>query len=120
MTNLIIQLIFRIGDTGKKISILKLDVEGHEFKILPQIYESNMLGFVDQIIVELHFSDYYLNHNAEDMMGMLNSIKTLYSKGYKIISYDPNFTLGRMYSISKKYYTYFDITLANGKWNIGN
>ena len=47
---------FRLGDSERKISLLKLDVEGEEFESMPQILQSKVLRNVDQIHLEVkHF-----------------------------------------------------------------
>ena len=106
---------------GNRINILKLDVEGHEFSVLPQIIESGMLDFIDQIILEVHHTTGTIiagdpeELNESDMMTMLNMMKLLYSKGYQIINYLPNTTLGTFQCSQNKYYTNFDITFAKRK-----
>ena len=99
-----------MGDRGKKITILKLDVEGYEFKIIPQILRGNILDAIDQMILEIHSNDQE-ERNLEDMTSMLGNLQKLYSKGRRIINYDPNLTIERMFSNSQNYYPNFDITL---------
>ena len=43
----------RFGDVGRKISILKLDIEREELWSMPQFLESDVLKNVDQIHVEV-------------------------------------------------------------------
>ena len=45
----------RLGDSEQKISILKLDVEGHELLAFPQFLQSDILKNVDQIHMEVRY-----------------------------------------------------------------
>ena len=99
-----------MDDTGKKISILKLDVEGFEFKIIPQILKDGILDVIDQMILEIH-SDGQQERNLEDMTSMLINLQSLYLKGRRIMNYDPNLTIERMFSNSQNYFSNFDITV---------
>ena len=44
---------FRSGHSERITSVLKLDVEGEEFKSLPQIFQSRVLRNIKQIHVEV-------------------------------------------------------------------
>ena len=100
---------FRLNDEGKMISILKLDVEGYEFQVLPQLLQGSMFNLIYQTIVEIH-SDDKNQRTDEDMTTMLKNLEALHGIGNRIIDYNPNFTMGRLFS-SSQYYTNFDITL---------
>ena len=52
------------------ISILKLDVEGYEFQVLPQLLQGSMFNLIYQTIVEIH-SDDKNQRTDEDMNSML-------------------------------------------------
>ena len=91
------------------ISILKLDVEGYEFQVLPQLLQRSMFNLICQTIVEIH-SDNKNQRTGEDMTSMLKNLEALHEIGNRIIDYNPNFTMGRLFS-SSQYYTNFDITL---------
>jgi hypothetical protein len=106
----------RMDDTGSKITILKLDVEGFEFKIIPQILKDGMFNIIDQIVFEVHSDyqndlDYEKDRSLEDMVSMLNNLQTFYVKGRRIVNYAPNLYIERKLSTSQKYYTNFDVTL---------
>lgn len=100
-------IIDEMKDRGKNISILKLDIEGYEFSVLPQVIDSHIIDFIDQIIVEVH-SDKHSERSLEDMQILIQSIDILKSSGFSIVNYDPNFTMGRF---PRQYYPNFDITL---------
>ena len=99
-----------MGDRGSKITILKLDVEGSEFKVIPHLLRSNIFDLINQMNLEMHAS-FDIERNLEDMASMLKNFQKLYSKRRKIINYDPNLTIERMFSSSQNYYTNFDITV---------
>ncbi len=99
-----------MGDREKKISILKLDVEGFEFEIIPQILKDGFYDLIEQFTLEVH-SDGQHERNLEDMTYMLNNLQSLYLKGLRIMNYDPNLTIERMFSNSQNYFSNFDITL---------
>lgn len=55
------------------IDVLKIDVEGHEFKVLSGLFASEKLPtFIKYIQVELHNDDMYLNSNADKSIKLLN------------------------------------------------
>ena len=43
-----------MNNTEEKISILKMDIEGEEFRTLPNLIESNILENILQLNVEAH------------------------------------------------------------------
>ena len=102
--------LFRMDDRGKKIAILKLDVEGYEFNIVPQILRDNMLDQIDQMVLEIHSNDQE-ERNLNDMRSMLSNLQNFVSKGRRIINYHPNLTIERIFSNSQSYYSNFDITV---------
>ena len=99
-----------MDDRGKKITILKLDVEGYEFKIIPQILRGNIIDQIDQMVLEIHSNDQE-ERNLDDMRSMLSNLQNFVSKGRRIINYHPNLTIERMFSNSQSYYSNFDITV---------
>ena len=97
-------------DQGKRINLLKLDVEGFEFRVLEQIINSHMVRDIDQLIVEMHPDD-GKERNNRDMTSILKILKELQYQGFYIANYSPNLIMGRYFN-SLQYYPYFDITLA--------
>ena len=88
------------------IIILKLDIEGFEFRVLPSIIESDMIDNIHQLTLEVNGIQ-----KLEDMKSLLDVWKILQSKGFRIVNHSPNLTLERYYSPSNKNYLNFDITL---------
>ena len=95
-----------MNDTGKMIRILKLDIEGFEFRVLPSILENNMIDKIQQLNLEVHGTQ-----KLEEMKTLLDVWKILQSKGFRIVNYSPNLTMERYHSPSSKNYLNFDITL---------
>ena len=88
------------------IIILKLDIEGFEFRVLPSIIESDMIDNIHQLTLEVNGIQ-----KLEDMKSLLDVWKILQSNGFRIINYSPNLPLERYYSHSDKNYLSFGITL---------
>ena len=97
-------------DQGKRIQVLKLDVEGFEFRVLAQILQSPIVDFIDQFIVEIHPDDGN-ERNEHDMESIIKTLKGLQSQGFYIVHYSPNIIMGRHF-YPLQYYPYFDVTLA--------
>ena len=53
------------GDAGKKISYLKVDVEGAEHKAISEWIRSGILDHVKQIGIEIHTGRDFLNHGEK-------------------------------------------------------
>ena len=108
-------IIDEMNEGGKNSSILKLGIEGYEFSVLPQVIDSDIIDFIEQIVVEVH-SDKHGERSLEDMQILIHGDDILRSSGFSIVNYDPNFTMGRF---PRQYYPNFDITLIKQKQNIG-
>jgi hypothetical protein len=103
----------RMGDEGKKISYLKIDIEGSELDAVQEWIDSGILDNVDQIGIEFHTGELFLKEEkiAKKLYGLLESLKKLYILGFRIISYTPNNCVGKSQDIEKRFYTFFDIVL---------
>ena len=101
-------IVNQMNDTGRTINVLKLDVEGYEFRVIPEIIDSSMIDVIDQVVLEVH-SDGSQERGPEDIKLFLQVIDNLkHEFGFSIINYDPNLTMGRF---PRQYYPNFDITL---------
>jgi len=107
----------RMGDEGKKISYLKVDIEGSELDAIQEWIDSGILDKIDQIGIEFHTGEIFLKENkiAEKLYGLLESLKTLHTLGFKIISNTLNNCVGKSQDIEKRFYTFFDIVLFKQK-----
>jgi hypothetical protein len=69
---------------------MKLDIEGHEFRILPTFFENQYINKIKQMVIEIHtpadielYSDYYIglqhikNKHMFDMFHKINKTHTL-------------------------------------------
>lgn len=110
----------RLGDDGKNISVLKLDVEGEELQSLPQMLTSNMFENIRQLHLEVHTQQVFLaSHHQEQQgednfrvfMSTINYIRNIIKSPYRIIHYAPNLLMERMLSKGDKFYTCFDLVL---------
>ena len=45
------------GDNGKRMFYLKMDIEGAELEVLPELLESGVLDRVDQLALEFHLEE---------------------------------------------------------------
>ena len=102
-----------MNDTGKEMSVLKLDIEGFEFRVLKNILDNDMIDNIKQFNLEVHsISSFDDKQILEDMKIMLEVWKILQAKGFRIVDYSPNLTIERWYTRrTNKYFRYFDITL---------
>ena len=79
-------IIARYGHIKTKISYMKLDIEGHEMKILPNTLVQGSLTGVQQIGMKLR-----LNNDAERTKNLIRLLKSLYFKeNFRLISYNVN------------------------------
>ena len=100
-------IVNQMNDTGSSINVLKLDVEGYEFRVLSEIIDSNIVDLIDQVVLEVH-SDGSQERGLEDIKLFLQGVHNLkHEFGFSIVNYDPNLTMG---IFSRQYYPNFDIT----------
>ena len=101
-----------MSDTGKEMSILKLDIEGYEFRVLPYILNNDMIDDIKQLTLEVHGDNLwdYTEPMIKDMKTLLDVWKIMQSKGFRIVNYSPNLAIERWYSRARKNYRNFDIT----------
>ena len=64
-----------------------MDVEGWEWKALPEMVESGSLRNVKQMCIEFHFDK---GNNAVKMVSQLRVLRTLYEHGFHIFMRDRN------------------------------
>ena len=90
---------------NKKISYLKMDIEGSELTGLPNWLSEGALRNVQQIAAEVHLK------GTESTTAFFKTMQRLYSEGdYRLISYEPN---GCNFNRKKKqnFYYLFEIVL---------
>jgi Methyltransferase FkbM domain len=65
------------------VDILKADIEGAEFDVIPMLIESGLLGKVKQIVLKVHF-------NKDKLRDNLKVIKALEDQGFVRFAIRPN------------------------------
>jgi hypothetical protein len=75
---------------------LKIDIEGHEFRILPTFFENNFINKIKQLVVEIHsladiqlYPDYFkglIDIKNEDMFNLFKNI----NKTHTLIHFHAN------------------------------
>ncbi|XP_060574940.1 probable methyltransferase-like protein 24 [Ruditapes philippinarum] len=113
------------------IDILKIDIEGFEWKVLPDVIQSRDLRYVRQICLEIHFGfsfkhvwsgnrvvDYRYTNSTWGNVTIANQLKVLrnlYDNGFRIFKSEPIAGWG-MYHIQKpkkSINTLIEISLVN-------
>ena len=100
-----------MNDTGTKMTVLKLDVEGYEFRVLPNIISSHMIDFIEQMIIEIH-SNGNNERSILDMNSIIQVVDKLELNGFTFVDYGPNLSRGRFLSTPTPYYSNFDVTFV--------
>lgn len=107
----------RLGDGGRKVSILKLDVEGYEIRTLPQMLQSGILKDINQIHMEVHSDELYTTWNdirQHNMSKLFDAVKELIlhdQNGFRLMHYEPNLLVERRRSKNHQRFSYFDVVL---------
>ena len=96
------------GEFGRRITYLKVDVEGYEIPCLKQWLKSGVVNFIDQLGIEMHTGDIAYSN------GVLKSILSFFRKildqhQLHLVDYNPNLCVGKSSDKQKKYYTYHDL-----------
>ena len=96
------------GEYGRRITYLKVDVEGYEISCLKQWLKSGVVKFIDQLGIEMHTGpSAYMNGVLK---GILSFIRKILDKHQlHLVDYNPNLCIGKSSDKQKKYYTYHDL-----------
>ena len=103
-----------MGDDDKRISILKVDVEGMEIPLIRNWISDGLTDRIDQIQIEFHTGDKVIKKSemVDTLTELMDDLRDLYRRGFRSISYEPNLFAGKGYDYGKnKYYSLFDIVL---------
>ena len=92
-----------MGDSGKVISYLKVDIEGSEITAIPEWISSGVLDQVSQFGIELHTSSALGADPLPNLIELLESIKKLHQIGFKLISNVNNDCIGKSEDSEKRY-----------------
>ena len=109
-----------MGDEGKRISLMKVDIEAMEFNAILDWVDSGMLSIIDQIHIELHTSHRLVGRDKNIMVALSTGLiqhLDLFDRmfGLKLIHYNPNLFIGKKWDLEQTYYSMFDITLYKYK-----
>ena len=103
-----------MGDTGKVISYLKVDIEGSEIRAIPEWIESGILDQVSQFGIELHtgltaFGRFNLSIRYSEI---LQAMKRLYGAGFRLISKSNNDCVAKNDDIKKRYFSLVEVVFS--------
>ena len=103
------------GDYGKRITYLKLDVEGFEILCMKQWLKSGVVRFIDQLGIEMHTGS--SNYHNGVLKGVLNFFRKILDKqNLYLVEYNPNLCVGKSYDKMKKYYAYHDLLFVRNNF----
>lgn len=97
-----------MGDSGKEISYLKVDIEGAELSSMKNWISSGVLFHVNQIGIEIH-STHTLENGNTTLFDLLDTFRTLDKIGFKLININNNECVAKHFDINQQYYTIFEL-----------
>jgi hypothetical protein len=92
-----------MGDSGRTISYLKVDIEGSELKSIPEWISSGILDHVSQFGIELHTGSNLGKDPLPNLLELIDSIRQLHQIGFKLISNVNNDCVGKTNDFEGKY-----------------
>ena len=104
---------------NRPIDILKIDVEGAEWKFIPQLIQSGMLKHVRQLALEIHFLDKAI-HSIAEVDTRLNILKSLETEG-GMVRFGNRPTIRVDGELANFYsFTAFDMSFYNSRFAMHN
>lgn len=97
-----------MGDSGRKISYLKVDIEGAELAAMKTWITSGILEYVSQIGIEIH-SAHSLESGNATLFGLLETFRLFDKEGFKLISTTNNECVGKSSDLNQQYYVLFEL-----------
>jgi hypothetical protein len=96
-----------MGDVGKNITYLKVDIEGSEINAMKNWVESGALNYVRQIGIEVHTIH---DSNGKDfLLSLVESFRSFDRQGFKLVSVTNNECVGKSADLNKQYYNLFEL-----------
>ena len=105
-------------ESDKRISYLKMDVEGDELKSFNQWLKSGIFDKVDQFGIEMHLGNLSMQKSEikRTFKGLLKLISTLESKyGLHLVCYNPNLCVGKSADWHRAFNSYHDLLFVKIK-----
>jgi hypothetical protein len=99
-------------DAGKKISYLKVDVEGAELPAIRNWIVEGLPKTIDQMMIEFHTGKLHVKKwdVVSTLADLIDDLQDLFRIGFKSIFYEPNLCMGKDHDYKKYlYYNYFDV-----------
>jgi hypothetical protein len=107
------EIVEAMGDTGKTISYLKVDIEGAEIAAIPEWISSGILDNVSQFGIELHTGTFVfgkaLDVASQNISKILEFIRNLYKLGFRLISNANNDCVEKSDDYEKKYLSLMEV-----------
>jgi len=101
----------------KAIDILKIDIEGTEWNVIPQLIQSGILKHVRQLALEIHFTDKSI-HSIAEVENRLKILETLETEG-GMVRFANRPTIRVNGKIANLYsFTAFEMSFYNSKFKI--
>ena len=102
-----------MGDKGKTISYLKVDIEGAEHRAIPEWISSGVLDKVTQIGIELHTGSTALGGEEqavrEAFERVLGYLRGLHHLGFKLISNANNDCVAKSDDVDRRYFSLMEV-----------
>ena len=100
-----------MGDSGKSISYLKVDIEGSEISAIPEWISSGVLDQVNQFGIELHTGRTSLGSTdlIPKLSELLTIIRKLYNIGFRLISNSNNDCVGKSDDYNQQYFNLMEV-----------
>lgn len=103
------------------IDILKLDIEGAEWTVLPDLFSSGTLNNVKQLVIEIHFGSKHFFHTNWGLVSpkdQLKVLRLLYDGGFRMFMHEHNIAALQYSNITSSTYvsTVNVISLVNVLW----
>ena len=98
-------------------SLCQMDVEGAELDGLSEWMLTGALDYVDQLGIELHTAHNFNGYEVpiERFKILLETSRELYENGFRIVSYEINYTAGKAGS---NFYPFFEVVFVKDiLWN---
>ena len=99
-----------MGDSGRKISYLKVDIEGAELAAMKTWITSGILKYVSQIGIEVH-TDHSPESGNATLFDLLETLRLFDKEGFKLISTTNNECVGKSHDYYQQFYTLFEVVL---------